>query len=128
MKIRALLFVLIVTLFGCKDKTIVKPPLDNKIQNCKVEFDIQPPPPLILRDVRFKVLTLDIMKDIVQSEQQVTFIAITPDDYEKLSLNMVDIRNLLEYNRKTYFVIKDYYSNPNIESDSSIQETKPKVE
>lgn len=112
MKIKALLLVLLLTIFGCTEKTIVKPMPENTIQNCKVEYDLQPPVPIVLRDVEFKVLTFETLQNIVESGERVTFIALSPDDYEKLSLNMIDIKGLLEYNRKTYFIFKEYYAKP----------------
>lgn len=73
------------------------------------------PDPLVWEEVKWKVLTVEQMREIVKkvdsgelTERDAVFFAVTPEGYESLSVNMAEIIRLIEgqksvimYYRKT---------------------------
>lgn len=111
-KILAVLLVVALTV-GCSSIPKVKPiQIEKRIQPVEV---LHPPLPseMVWEEVDFKVLTVEIMREIViqvdsgtLSEHDAVFFAVTPDGYEHLALNMAEIKRLIEGQKSVIFYYK----------------------
>jgi len=86
--------------FGKRDIKVVQ--IEKRVEPVEV---LHPPlpDPLIWERVKWKVLTLDLMRELVKrvdsgelSERDAVFFAVTPKGYENLSVNMAEIKRLIE--------------------------------
>jgi len=83
----------------------------SAVRPVEVEKRVQPieilhpplPDPLVWEKVEWKVLTVDQMREIIKlvdsgklTERNAVFFAVTPEGYEHLSLNMAEIKRLIE--------------------------------
>lgn len=87
---------------------------ENETLVCRVPYEFQAPSPVNMRDVHFHVLTPEIMKDIVTgnpNDLPDVYIAMTIEDYENMSYNMVEILNYIKSNKALFNEISLYYSN-----------------
>lgn len=71
------------------------------------------PEPLVWEEVEYKVLTVEIMREIVKkvdsgelSERDAVFFAVTPEGYEHLAVNMAEIKRLIEGQKSVIFYYK----------------------
>lgn len=79
---------------------------------CNVPFDPEIPDGFVWQDLKFKVLTPEIMFDIINDENydgEIVFFALSVDEYEKLSYNVSNLKRVLEQNRLLLFELIDYY-------------------
>jgi hypothetical protein len=79
---------------------------------CKVPFEPSMPDGFYWRKIEFRVLTPEIMSDILAGNDErgdIVFFALTVDEYEKLSYNVTDIKRVLHQNRLILFEVIDYY-------------------
>ena len=98
-------FLLLITLTsGCSLFTPAVKPVHVEKRVEAVEVLHPPlPDPLVWEEVKWKVLTVDQMREIVKkvdsgeiNERNAVFFAVTPDGYEHLSINMAEIKRLIE--------------------------------
>ena len=104
MKQLVIAMLVVVLASGC---SLFKPKYDpveieKRIQPVEV---LHPPLPdaLVWEEVEYKVLTVEIMREIVKkvdsgelSERDAVFFAVTPEGYESLAINMAEIKRLIE--------------------------------
>lgn len=112
--IKILFLSMFLFLAACTHQEIV--PVDSHVENdisvCRIEYDIHPPEPLVWEDIYLKVLTKEVILDMIEKDQDLTVIALSPEDYEKLSRNMGRIEGFVKYNRDLFLIYKEYFSKP----------------
>ena len=79
---------------------------------CKVPFVPNIPEGITWRNIEFRVLTPEIMSDILSGSDgkgDIVFFALTVDEYEKLSYNVADFKRILHQNKLVLYEVIDYY-------------------
>ena len=94
---------------------------DNESLVCKIPYEFQQPTPIKMQDVKFYVLTRDIMQEIIEgnpNDLPVVFYALSVDGYESMSYNMLEINRYLEANNILIKSIRDYYKKEETSEES----------
>lgn len=90
-----------------------KPVEIQSVSNEKVKLGLEQPNPLKPRDVKFIVITADnhkeVFKKMKDSGQDQVLFGLSDDDYEKLSLNLLELRNFIYQQRIIIEQYKNYY-------------------
>lgn len=75
--------------------------------------------PLSLKPIKWVIITPDNYDEIIDMMNErgddLVFFAITPNDYEIMSLNLLQIRNFIEFQAETLKSYKQYYESENAE-------------
>jgi hypothetical protein len=91
----------------------VKPVEVVKQEQGRTALGLAPPPPLDPKQVKFHVITPDNVEEVWQElrekNQDVVLFAITDDGYEKLALNLAELRNYIASQREIIIAYKEYY-------------------
>ena len=97
---------------GC-DGLAVKEISSYKIEKKRAKLDLADPQPLELQDVEWIIITKDnaeeVFEKVKSSGGDYALFAVTDEGYEKLSLNLADIRNKLAEQRQIILSYKEYY-------------------
>ncbi len=84
-----------------------------KIEKKRAKLDLADPQPLELQDVEWIIITKDnaeeVFEKVKSSNGDYALFAVTDEGYEKLSLNLADIRNKLAEQRQIILSYKEYY-------------------
>ena len=84
-----------------------------KIEKKRAKLDLADPQPLELQDVEWIIITKDnaeeVFEKVKSSGADYALFAVTDEGYEKLSLNLADIRNKLAEQRQIILSYKEYY-------------------
>ena len=84
-----------------------------KIEKKRAKLDLADPQPLELQDVEWIIITKDnaeeVFEKVKSSGGDYALFAVTDEGYEKLSLNLADIRNKLAEQRQIILSYKEYY-------------------
>jgi len=84
-----------------------------KIEKKRAKLDLAVPQPLELQDVEWIIITKDnaeeVFEKVKSSNGDYALFAVTDKGYEKLSLNLADIRNKLAEQRQIILSYKEYY-------------------
>ena len=84
-----------------------------KIEKKRAKLDLADPQPLELQDVEWIIITKDnaeeVFEKVKSSGGDYALFAVTDEGYEKLSLNLADIRNKLAEHRQIILSYKEYY-------------------
>ena len=90
-----------------------KPVEIQSISNEKVKLELDQPKPLKPRDIRFIIITADNYQEVFQEmkdkDQDQVLFGLSDDDYEKLSLNLLELRNFIYQQRVIIEQYKNYY-------------------
>ena len=99
-------------LSGCAGLA-VKEISNYKIEKKREPLDLSVPSPLKLQDVDWIIITKDnadeVFEKVKSSNGDYALFAVTDDGYEKLALNIADIRNKLAEQRQIILSYKEYY-------------------
>ena len=84
-----------------------------KIEKKRAKLELADPQPLELQDVEWIIITKDnaeeVFEKVKSSGGDYALFAVTDEGYEKLSLNLADIRNKLAEQRQIILSYKEYY-------------------
>ena len=84
-----------------------------KIEKKRAKLDLADHQPLELQDVEWIIITKDnaeeVFEKVKSSGGDYALFAVTDEGYEKLSLNLADIRNKLAEQRQIILSYKEYY-------------------
>ena len=84
-----------------------------KIEKKRAKLDLADSHPLELQDVEWIIITKDnaeeVFEKVKSSNGDYALFAVTDKGYEKLSLNLADIRNKLAEQRQIILSYKEYY-------------------
>ena len=85
-----------------------------KIEKKRAKLDLADPQPLELQDVEWIIITKDNAEEVFEKVKNnkngdYALFALTDEGYEKLSLNLADIRNKLAEQRQIILSYKEYY-------------------
>lgn len=90
-----------------------KPVEIQSISNEKVKLGLEQPKPLKPRDIKFIIITVDnyqeVFREMKDSGQDQVLFGLSDDDYEKLSLNLLELRNFIYKQRVIIEQYKNYY-------------------
>jgi hypothetical protein len=90
-----------------------KPVEIQTIANEKVKLELEPPKPVKPRDINFVVITADnyqeVFNEMEENAQDQVLFGLSDDDYEKLSLNLLELRNFIYQQRVIIEQYKNYY-------------------
>ena len=93
-----------------KSVTFIHPQTKEKK---RAKLDLADPQPLELQDVEWIIITKDnaeeVFEKVKSSGGDYALFAVTDEGYEKLSLNLADIRNKLAEQRQIILSYKEYY-------------------
>ena len=112
--VRLIVSVLVFALLlnGCAGLA-VKEISSYKIEKIRAKLDLADPQPLELQDVEWIIITKDnaeeVFEKVKSSNGDYALFAVTDKGYEKLSLNLADIRNKLAEQRQIILSYKEYY-------------------
>lgn len=103
-----------IALTSCPMKSTVDP---IEVQNIYDEIEIIHPPlpdPIVWEHFEWVVLTPEILREMLNkydngelTEKQLVFFAITPEGYERLALNMADIRRFMKDQKSVIMYYRD---------------------
>ena len=106
-----LLFGLLLVLTNCS--AAVKEISTYKIEKKKEPLSLPAPSPLNLENVDWVIITKEnadeVFKEIKNGGGDYALFALTDNGYEKLALNMADIRILLAQQRQIIIQYQEYY-------------------
>lgn len=109
--------ILIMTLSGCAfmgpDDTPEPPQVDTSYIDdamvCKIPIDIPQPSSIHWRDLQWYVLNKEKVQDMIDNGEDIYYIALTPEGYERLSLNVDDIRSYMSEQKEIINSYQKYY-------------------
>lgn len=81
----------------------------DDVMVCKIPISIPNPEPIVWRSYNWVVLNKEKLQKIMDSNKDLHYIALTPDGYEKLSLNIEEIRGYIEQQREIKSAYEEYY-------------------
>ena len=92
----------------------VKEITSYKIEKKREPLNLQDPVPLELQDVEWIIITKENADEVFEmvkndGKGDYALFAVTDEGYEKLALNMADIRNKLVEQRQIILSYKEYY-------------------
>lgn len=100
-----------------------KPVEIQSISNEKVKLELEQPKPLKPRNIKFIVITADNYQEVFQemkdSGQDQVLFGLSDDDYEKLSLNLLELRNFIYQQRVIIEQYKNYYEGSSDEGNKT---------
>lgn len=100
-----------------------KPVEIQSISNEKVKLELEQPKPLKPRNIKFIVITADNYQEVFQemkdSGQDQVLFGLSDDDYEKLSLNLLELRNFIYQQRVIIEQYKNYYEGSDDEGNKT---------
>ena len=91
----------------------VKPIEVKQVAVERIKLNIEPPKPLQPEKIEWVVITPDnvdkVWKKLKSKNKDLVLFGLTDDGYEKLSINMAEIRNFINTQRIIILKYKDYY-------------------
>ena len=91
----------------------VKPIEVKQVAVERIKLNIEPPKPLQPDKIEWVVITPDnvdkVWKKLKSKNKDLVLFGLTDDGYEKLSINMAEIRNFINTQRIIILKYKDYY-------------------
>ena len=91
----------------------VKPIEVKQVAVERIKLNIEPPKPLQPEKIECVVITPDnvdkVWKKLKSKNKDLVLFGLTDDGYEKLSINMAEIRNFINTQRIIILKYKDYY-------------------
>ena len=91
----------------------VKPIEVKQVAVERIKLNIEPPKPLQPEKIEWVVITPDnvdkVRKKLKSKNKDLVLFGLTDDGYEKLSINMAEIRNFINTQRIIILKYKDYY-------------------
>ena len=91
----------------------VKPIEVKEVAVERIKLNIEPPKPLQPEKIEWVVITPDnvdkVWKKLKSKNKDLVLFGLTDDGYEKLSINMAEIRNFINTQRIIILKYKDYY-------------------
>ena len=91
----------------------VKPIEVKQVAVERIKLNIEPPKPLQPEKIEWVVITPDnvdkVWKKLKSKNKDLVLFGLTDDGYEKLSINMAEIRNFINSQRIIILKYKDYY-------------------
>lgn len=92
---------------------------DNDIQSSdigedlfvsRVPIQLEPIEPLEWRDFEWRILNRERMRNMIESDQDIRFYALSPEDFENLSLTTQDMLRYINSQRTQLDRVLEYYS------------------
>jgi len=91
----------------------VKPIEVKQVAVERIKLNIEPPKPLQPEKIEWVVITPDnvdkVWKKLKSKNEDLVLFGLTDEGYEKLSINMAEIRNFINTQRIIILKYKDYY-------------------
>jgi hypothetical protein len=91
----------------------VKPIEVKKVAVERIKLNIESPKPLQPEKIEWVIITPDnvdkVWKKLKSKNKDLVLFGLTDDGYEKLSINMAEIRNFINSQRIIILKYKDYY-------------------
>lgn len=102
------------TLFLASCSTVPTPEPVKAIE--VVEKEVRPPKPIVppvdqlrMRDVKFIIITPENVEEVFKELDFKVLFAVTPQGYEKMSLNLSDVRALIEQQQTIIGIYESQY-------------------
>lgn len=110
--------------FGSRDKT---PPIETMCKPIeRSPLSITDPAPLRLKAPKWIIVTPAnanaIWKDLEEKKTDLALFALTDDGYEELSVDIAEIRNLINTQRIIIQKYKDYYEKPQTQEKPQVKD------
>lgn len=87
---------------------------------CRVPLDIQRPSPIVWQDFEWRVLNSDLIKDMLERGDDVRYLALTHEDYQRLSLTIQDVLRYTRIQNAIIDEMDDYYRATPVEKPSDV--------
>lgn len=77
---------------------------------CRIPYEVEPLSPIVWRDFQWKILNTEIVKEMIANDQPIRYYALTPSDFQNLSLTTNDILRYINVQQEQLDQIVEYYS------------------
>lgn len=109
----SVILILVMAVSGCAsmgDKDIESSEIGEDLFVSRVPIQLEPIEPLEWRDFEWRILNRERMQDMIDSGQPIRYYALSPQDFENLSLTTQDMLRYINSQRTQLDRVLEYYS------------------
>lgn len=89
---------------------------------CRIPMEVQRPRPIVWQDFNWKVINDEIVQEMLDNDESIRYIALTHQDYMRMSLNIQDILRHIRLQGAIIDEMEEYYRLPEEEIDIDSEE------